>query len=283
MKNRFTLQSIILILFTIFWVANDAFSQEEIFTSDEGTEVPVKFQSLDPDDIYRLNVHIGPSYQAGKLYLGGVSYELPGKLFVHAQFGTTFNIDENSQDYIGLGTSIEANYFFSKKKPYTLKYLLLREYGEDGKIHNLMMEKEAEKRISHGIHLGFINAGIQVPQTLTYNTYVIGYSRLSVKQVQFLYSKLKIKKSIQTFHRINADLLIHRNIKSYGSSRQLIDNDFPTYGARLYYDGYIPLKVPSGGTRSTLYFTFGAESLVDPNDDWNIGIIFGVGYGRRFL
>ena len=283
MKNRLTLQSFISTLFVVLLLANNVLAQtEEIFTADDGTKIPVKFKSLDPDDINRLSVHVGAYYQAGKLYLGGVSYELPGKLFVRAQFGPKFKIDGNGSEAFGLGTSIEANYFFSRKEHSTISSAIHSEY-KNGRINKYVMKKELEKRISHGIHLGFMNAGIQTPQLLTYNTYVIGYSRLSVKQADFLIGKIKLRKRIQTFHRLNVDLLIHRDIQAYSRSRIPVDNDFPTYGARLYYDGYIPIKTPSGNSKSTIYFTLGLESLVDPDDDWNLDIIFGIGYGRRFL
>jgi hypothetical protein len=283
MKNRLTLQSFIATLFVVFFLANNVLAQtEETFTTENGTEIPVKFKSLDPDDINRLNVHVGLHYQAGKLYLGGVSYELPGKLFVRAQFGPKFTLGGNGSDAFGIGTSIEANYFFSRKKSSVIKSTIFAEYV-NGRVSKYIMKKELDKRISHGIHLGFINAGIQTPQLLTYNTYVIGYSRLSVKQADFLIGNIKLRKRIQTFHRLNVDLLIHRNIQAYSRSRIPVDNDFPTYGARLYYDGYIPIKTPSGNSKSTIYFTLGLESLVDPDDDWNLDMIFGIGYGRRFL
>jgi hypothetical protein len=151
---------------------------------------------------------------------------------------------------------------------------------QNGVIARYMMEKELEKRVSHGIHLGFIDAGIETPQLLTYNTYVIGYSRLTVKQLHMLIGKIKVKKRIQTFSRFNADFLIHRNIKYY-SSRTLVENDFPSYGARLYYDTYFPLWLANG--RSNIHFTFGFETLVRRDDDWNLSMIFGFGYGHRFL
>ena len=206
---------------------------------------------------------------------------MPSKLFLHAQFGANFEIDDNGKRYFGLGTNIEANYFFlSKKKPSKIKRILKSEYMKNDVIARYVMEKALEKRVSHGIHLGFIDAGIETPQILTYNTYVIGYSCLTVKQLHLLIGKIKIKKRIQTFSRFNADLLIHRNIKSY-DGRTLVDNDFPTYGARLYYDTYFPLWLANG--RSNIHITFGLETLVDPEDDWNLNIIFGFGYGHRLL
>lgn len=275
--KQFTLLLSLLFLFEI------GFAQNEIKTYkvSNNESIDVEFLSTDPDEIRRVNAYVGPSYQAGKIYLGGISYEYPSKFLINTQFGLKFGNSE-SEDAIGLGFSIDANYFFySKLRPSTIKRILKPGYEiRNGLAYKLMFKEEIDRRVSHGIHLGFTDAGVMFDGFgIAHQTIAIGYSYMRVRHLDILIGKKKVRKKIQTFDRLTVDVLLHRNIYFHQNGQLASTEDWPLTGARVFYDLRFPLWFSNG--RPNIQFILGAETLLRPDDNFNMNGIFGFGFGYR--
>jgi len=253
-----------------------AFSQTNVYTARDGTNISVTVNDANPDHCDKMSAFVGFYGMEGSRFLG-LNYYMPKVFYINVQAGQS--------NYMADADILVINMLKKKEVPH-----IARMMQAAGRKKRYIVRIPEDRRFSIGPHIGIgytdfttslneINGAGNTPYTTTYA--VGGISLLKARHTDFTIDERR-RYNLHVVARLNADIVYYfsRTLKAKDpADTRTLDEITRQTGFRLYYEGRNTFYSRKGGLG---FFYMGGAGL-NSYKGFSYSIFGGLGLFYAFL